>query len=88
MGLEKKNCTFRLGVDTQAMLADMQKAFWPFCEDLASTLRLAIRIAHTLLFTRLRLEECFPALQLLHRKTLHGDAVQLTFSFPGLEPSR
>ena len=81
VGEHKKPFTLRIDTDTKQQLVNLQDAFWPFCDDLSSAIRIAIRTSHALIFTPTKLREVFARLQRIQGVTLQ-DAAQLEFDFP------
>ncbi len=82
VGEHKKPFTLRIDPDTKQQLVNLQDAFWPFCDDLSSAIRIAIRTSHALIFTPLKLREVFSRLQRIQGVTLQDAAHQLEFDFP------
>ena len=80
MGEHSKPFTLRIDADTKEQLVNLQGAFWPFCDDLSSAVRIAIRTSHALIFTPLKLREVFARLQRIQGVTLQ-DAAQLELNF-------
>ena len=80
VGEHKKPFTLRIDTDTKQQLVNLQDAFWPFCDDLSSAIRIAIRTSHALIFTPTKLREVFARLQRIQGVTLH-DGAQLELNF-------
>ena len=81
MGEHSKPFTLRIDAATREQLIRLQAAFGPFCDDLSSAVRIAIRTSHALIFTPMKLRDVLAALQRIQGVTLQ-DAAQLEFDFP------